>query len=224
MVRYLPDGSLEFLGRADDQVKLRGFRIELGELEAALVAHPGVREAVAAVRSDWEGDSRLVAYVVMEAGQDGPAGLPSHLEAWLPSFMIPQHIVELEQLPKTPNGKIDRLALPTPDNNSGREDRAYQPPTTTTEASVSEIWASVLGIDRVGAHDNFFDIGGHSLLAVRMMSRVGERWQVDLPFGVAFESPTVAALARHIDMVRDENGGAPHLDDSPREDREELRL
>ncbi len=172
---------------------------------------------------DADARRRLVAHVVT-AEELSTSALRRFLQERLPEYMIPSDYVFLDALPVTPSGKVDRKALPAPERVRPELDVAFAPPHTPVEEVLARLWTEVLDVEEVGIHDNFFELGGHSLLAGRMMSRVGERWQVDLPFRIAFESPTVAALARHIDMVRDEDGGAPHLDDSPRDDREELWL
>jgi amino acid adenylation domain-containing protein len=183
--------SLEYLGRLDEQVKIRGFRIELGEIEAALSAHAEVRDARVIVREDAPGEKRLVAYIVGGVEADELRG---HLRRSLPEYMVPAAFVALETLPLTPNGKLDRKALPAPDLASA-EDR-YVAPRTPAEEVLAGIWAELLRLERVGVHDSFFELGGHSLLATRMVSRVRERCNVELPLRALFEGPTVEALAR----------------------------
>jgi amino acid adenylation domain-containing protein len=202
LARYLPDGNIEFLGRADHQVKIRGFRIELGEIEAALDQHPAVREAVALAREDTLGEKRLVAYVVVEQ-ESRPAAndLRSFLKEKLPEHMVPALFVLLDTLPLTPNGKVDRRALPAPDRTRPELDKTFVAPRTPTEELLSEIWAQVLDIERVGIHDNFFDLGGHSLLATQVVSRIREAFQVELPLRRLFEVPTVAGLAESIEVA-----------------------
>jgi acyl carrier protein len=196
LARYRFDGNIEFLGRIDHQVKIRGFRIELGEIEAVLGHHPGVRDAVVVAREDVPGGKRLVAYVV--AGSEaGPSSsdLRRFLGEKLPEYMIPSDVVPLEALPLTPSGKVDRRALPAPDR-SGREfDEAYVEPRTLLEQELAKIWADLLGLERVGIQDNFFDLGGHSLLATQVISRIRQRFQVELPLRSLFEAPTLAGLA-----------------------------
>ncbi len=197
--RFRPDGELEFLGRIDHQVKVRGFRIELGEIEAALAAHPAVAAAAVLARlaqADRPGDLRLVAYVVArESAADLPDTLRASLAERLPAYMVPAVFVTLPELPLSPNGKVDRKALPAPEWSSGSSQVA---PRTALEAILVGIWCEVLGLDRVGIEDSFFRLGGHSLLATRLVSRVRKTFQVDLPLRRLFETPTVAALAEMV--------------------------
>jgi amino acid adenylation domain-containing protein len=202
LARYLPDGNIEFLGRADHQVKIRGFRIELGEIEAALDQHPSVREAVVLAREDMPAEKRLVAYVVAEQEPvPTTADLRSFLKEKLPEHMVPAVFVALDALPLLPNGKVDRRALPAPDRTRPELEKAFVAPRTPTEELLSAIWAQVLDIERVGIHDNFFDLGGHSLLATQVVSRIREFFQVELPLRRLFEFPTVAGLAESIEAA-----------------------
>ncbi len=198
LARRRPDGSLDYLGRSDHQVKVRGFRIEPGEIESTLLKHAGVCEAVVLAREFGEGDMRLVAYVV---GRDGPAPSAFALRDWLkprlPEYMVPSAFVSLDALPLTQHGKIDRGALPAPDFSGGN----YQAPRTPVEDALAEAWGSVLGIDRVGVADNFFDLGGHSLLATQVISRVRDALGIDLPLRTLFESPTISGMAREAEHV-----------------------
>ncbi|MFD4398675.1 amino acid adenylation domain-containing protein [Kitasatospora sp. NPDC058478] len=189
VVRWTTTGELEFVGRADDQVKLRGFRIELGEVEAAFTAHPAVGQAVAVVRQDQPGDKRLVAYVT---GPVRPDELRAFVADRLPGYMVPAAIVTLDALPVTPNGKVDRRALPAPDYSGAAAGRA---PRTETEQALCELFAEVLGLASVGIDDSFFDLGGHSLLATKLVSRVRTALGTELPIRALFDHPTVAALA-----------------------------
>jgi amino acid adenylation domain-containing protein len=211
LARYRPDGNIEFLGRADHQVKVRGFRIELGEIEAVLGQHPAVREAVVLAREDAPGDpsaslrteKRLVAYVVAERELlPTTTDLRSFLKEKLPEYMVPAVFVLLEALPLMPNGKIDRRALPSPDRSRPELDKAFVAPRTPTEELLAEIWAQLLDLERVGIHDNFFDLGGHSLLATQVVSRMRETFQVEIPLRRLFEVPTVAGLAESIEATR----------------------
>jgi amino acid adenylation domain-containing protein len=197
VVRWLPEGALEFVGRVDAQVKIRGFRIELGEIETALSAHPGVADAVVLVREDSPGDKRLVGYVVAREGQGLEVGeLKASLKDKLPDYLVPAVLVKLDKLPITPNGKVDRKALPVPDQVE--TSRAYVAPRNDTERQLAELWAQVLGVARVGIHDNFFDMGGHSLLATQALSRIRTTFQVELPLREFFEEPTIANIAVRI--------------------------
>ncbi|HVS00840.1 MAG TPA: amino acid adenylation domain-containing protein, partial [Thermoanaerobaculia bacterium] len=191
LVRRRADGALDFLGRLDHQVKIRGFRIELGEVEAALLRHPGVREAVAVAREDTPGDKRLVAYVALEPGVE-PGELRGWLARTLPEAMLPSAWVVLPALPLTPNGKVDRKALPAPERS---EASAFTAPHSPTEELLAGIWAEVLGVERVGLQDNFFELGGHSLLAARVVSRVRSVLGVELPLRALFQQPTLGGLA-----------------------------
>jgi len=174
-VRWRDDGTLEHLGRLDDQIKLRGYRIELGEIEATLSRHTAVRQAVVHAREDAPGDKRLVAYLVTgDAPADLDDQLRTGLRARLPEYMVPARFVRLDALPLTPNGKVDRKALPAPGERSRAEDN-YLPPQTAYERELASIWCEVLGVDRISVQDNFFDIGGHSLLAIRAISMFKER-------------------------------------------------
>ncbi|MGY4306617.1 thioesterase domain-containing protein/aryl carrier-like protein [Bradyrhizobium sp. USDA 4369] len=190
--RWRADGTIEFLGRNDFQVKVRGFRIELGEIEARLCAHDGVREAVVIAREDGPGDKRLVAYYVGDDGL-GAEQLRGHLQSGLPDYMVPAAYVRLERLPLTPNGKLDRKGLPAPEGEAYAA-RAYEAPQGATEVRLAGIWAELLGVERVGRHDNFFELGGHSLLAMQAISLLG-RADIQVSLAQLFTDPTIAALA-----------------------------
>jgi surfactin family lipopeptide synthetase A len=211
LARHRPDGNLEFLGRLDHQVKLRGFRIELGEIEAVLGGHPAVREAVVVVREDVPGDVRLVAFVVSDREPAPPSReLRAFLQAKLPDYMIPSVFIRLDALPLTPNGKVDRRALPAPDQARPAPEDAFVAPRTPVEEELARIWAQVLGLERVGIHDNFFALGGHSLLATRVVSRLRDTFHTELPLRSLFEAPTVAGLALTIAQRQAE--GAEHAE------------
>ncbi|HEX2092533.1 MAG TPA: phosphopantetheine-binding protein, partial [Longimicrobiaceae bacterium] len=201
-VRWRTDGTLEYLGRLDEQVKVRGFRIEPGEIEARLAEHAGVREAVVLVREDAPGDRRLVAYVV--GGVEADA-LREHLRRSLPEYMVPAAFVVLEALPLTPNGKLDRKALPAPELVSAGA--SYVAPRRPLEAALAGIWAEVLGRVRVGVKENFFDLGGHSLLLVKVQARLRETLDREIPIVDLFRFPTVAALAEHLGAEMEGAGG-----------------
>jgi amino acid adenylation domain-containing protein len=210
LVRYLPDGTLEYLGRMDHQVKIRGFRIEPGEVETALEQHPGICQAVVVAREDTPGDTRLVAYL-RAAQEPVPTGsaLRSFLKAKLPNHMLPATCVFLDVLPLTPTGKVDRRTLPAPNPIRPTLAAAFANPRTLTEEVLTGIWATVLGVTEVGVHDNFFDLGGHSLMAVQVMSRLRDALQVEVPVRALFEAPTVADLALYVETTRQTAPGVP---------------
>jgi len=198
--RYLPDGNIESLGRMDHQVKIRGFRVEPGEIESVLSRHPAVRESVVVARQDAPGDIRLVAYVVAKpATAPNISELRDFLKKQLPDYMVPSVFLPLEKMPLMPNGKLDRRALPAPDQSRPDLERVYAAPGTTTEGALAEIWSEVLGMDQVGIHDNFFELGGHSLLATQVLTRVREAFQVELSLRRFFEAPTIAELAAAVE-------------------------
>ncbi|WP_429442915.1 amino acid adenylation domain-containing protein [Paraburkholderia youngii] len=208
LARYLPDGNLEFLGRNDDQVKIRGFRIEPGEIAARLIEHAWVRDAVVVAQQDGAGEKRLVAYVVYapEAASNGLDGselagaLRAQISAHLPDYMVPAAFVRLAALPLTVNGKLDRKALPAPDDEAYAH-RAYEAPQGEVEITLAQIWAELLGVERVGRHDHFFALGGHSLLAVQLISRAQK---AGLTFSAAdlFQAPVLRELASKIHLKR----------------------
>jgi acyl-coenzyme A synthetase/AMP-(fatty) acid ligase/acyl carrier protein len=210
VARHLADGRLEFVGRADDQVKVRGFRIELGEVEAALLLHEGLERVVVVARGDARGSLRLVAYVVARDGASPPQAevLRQHLRERLPEYMIPQSFVPLAALPLTPNGKVDRAALPEPDELRREAAGEFVAPRNATEEALSRSWGEVLGLKHVGVHDNFFELGGHSLLATQAMSKLTETFGLELPLRALFESPTVAGLAAAVAAAQAEGAGA----------------
>ncbi|HZF14277.1 MAG TPA: non-ribosomal peptide synthase/polyketide synthase [Thermoanaerobaculia bacterium] len=205
LVRRRVDGDLDFVGRADHQVKLRGMRVELGEIEANLLRHPGVRAAVVAVREDRPGDRRLAAYVV-PALENAPAvdDLAAFVERLLPAHMVPQDWLLLPALPLTANGKLDRRALPAPE----RRQAAGTAPGTPLEERLARIYGAVLGVERVSVEDDFFDLGGHSLLATQVVARVRQELAFELPVRALFEEPTIAGLARRI-AAEQQPAGAP---------------
>jgi amino acid adenylation domain-containing protein len=220
--RLRPDGEIEFLGRLDDQVKIRGYRVEPGEIEAALAAHPGVAEAAVGVREGADGDRRLIAWVVAKGGEQ-PEDLRGFLGARLPEYEVPSSIVLVDAFPLTPSGKVDRRKLaalaPTAEDEATSR---YQPPRTPVEEILAGIWSEVLGVARVGVHDEFFALGGHSLLATRVLARVRSLLGASLPVRALFEAPTVAKLAERVGphppgpplpshSPRPGEGGAPAL-------------
>ncbi len=204
LVRYRPDGNIEFLGRIDTQVKLRGFRIELGEIETTLARHPALRDVVVIAREDTPGVKRLVAYVVPHtsaeaAGDSSAASLRAFLADKLPEYMIPSAFVPLEKLPLNANGKVDRRALPAPVYEE--ELTVSEAPRTAVEAQVAQVWAEVLGRSPLGVHANFFDLGGHSLIATQIVARLQHIFQRKLPVHLIFEAPTIAQLADRIEAM-----------------------
>ncbi|WP_051717713.1 non-ribosomal peptide synthetase [Streptomyces sp. NRRL F-5727] len=208
LVRRRADGVLEYVGRADGQVKIRGFRVEPGEIQAVLMRHPQVRQAAVVVREERPGDKRLAAYLVAEPGTVlDPADARAHTTAHLPEHLRPGSFTVLDALPLTPNGKLDRQALPAPAPTASAD--AGAEPRTAREAALAELFAGVLGVERVGAHDNFFDLGGHSLLAARLISRIRTTLDAHVGIGELFHAPTVAALAARLDA----DAGADGTDD-----------
>ncbi|MEM9272243.1 MAG: amino acid adenylation domain-containing protein [Cyanobacteria bacterium P01_F01_bin.143] len=193
LARHNTDGNIEFLGRIDNQVKIRGFRIEIGEIEAAIATYPQVESGVVVARSETEGSKYLAAYVTSKGESVNRRQLRSFLQQKLPEYMIPGVFVVLETFPLTPNGKIDRRALPAPDLTQDRLEK-FVAPRTPTEAAIAEIMGIVLQLDRIGIYDNFFELGGHSLLATQVISRLKRIFSVELPTRILFEAPTVAEL------------------------------
>jgi len=207
VVRYLPDQDLEYLGRTDHQVKIRGFRVELGEIEAMLGRHEAIREVVVMAREDVPGDQRLVAYLVPNEKQTPSVSvLRQYLKEKLPEYMVPNAFMILEKVPLTPNGKIDRKALPSPTGLRPELESAYVAPRTEIERTIAAIWQAVLRLEKVGIHDNFFEVGGTSLLATQVISRINKAFQVDLSLRSFFEDPTIAGLLPTIEKLR--NSGA----------------
>lgn len=240
--RYRANGDLEYLGRVDTQVKVRGFRIELGEIEVALSQHPAVRECVVISREDLPDDKRLIAYVVLkprrEPGYDRASDadrkhmrappsstfpsddLRRFLKEKLPEYMVPAAFVELESIPLTNNGKIDRRALPDPDRSRLDSQETFVAPRTAVEQKLAEIWGSLLRLAQVGVRDNFFELGGHSLLATKVVARVRDAFQIELPLRSLFESPTVEGLAEFVGEAKKEaRGTMPAIRALPRQRR-----
>ncbi len=199
LARHRPDGVIECLGRVDGQVKIRGYRVELGEVESALSSHPEIREAAAAARDESTGEKRLVGYFVPRGKAPSEATLRAWLKERLPEYMVPSAFVVLDTMPMTPNGKIDRKALPDPDSNGGEGPASYVPPRGPIEEALVAIWSEVLGRARVGVHDNFFEMGGHSLMAAQLLARVRETFGVEPPLNDLFEAPTVSGLGRLVE-------------------------
>ncbi|MFE4201638.1 gramicidin S non-ribosomal peptide synthetase GrsB [Aneurinibacillus aneurinilyticus] len=203
LARWLPDGNIEYLGRADHQVKIRGHRIELGEIEAQLLNCKGVKEAVVIDKADDKGAKYLCAYVVMEA-EVNDTELRNYLGKALPDYMIPSFFVTLDQLPLTPNGKIDRKSLPNPEKVVNTNVK-YAVPTNELEKKLAKIWEEVLGIPQIGIQDNFFSLGGHSLKAITLISRMNKECNVDIPLRLLFEAPTIQEISNYINGAKREN-------------------
>jgi thioesterase domain-containing protein/acyl carrier protein len=195
-VRYLPDGNIEFLGRIDHQVKIRGNRVELGEIESTLRRMPGVKDAVVISKKD-----RLIAYVIQDSTKSLTNEWRSYLVEHLPDYMIPTDLITLEAFPLSPNGKLDREALPIPVSNKSSD--VFTAPKTSTEKALADIWEEILGIDQVGIHDNFFELGGDSLISIRVFSRIADQFDVNLPLSVLFTETTIEQLAVRIEKEKD---------------------
>jgi amino acid adenylation domain-containing protein len=229
-VRALPDRTLEFLGRSDGQVKLRGHRIELGEIEEALAAHPAVAEAAADLFDPGTGEPALVAYTLSTDGAPTASTLRDFLRERLPEVMVPSIYVALDALPRTPNGKLDRSALPAPRGADVLRTAEHVPPRDALEQTLAEIWADVLNVDEVGAFDDFFDLGGHSLLAARVVSRIRDVFEMELPLAELFTADHLADLAARIGALR--QGKVERLpalerrdpDEAPRPSLQQVRL
>ena len=199
LVRYLPDGTLEYLGRIDHQVKIRGFRIELGEIEAVLAQHPAVRETLVIVREDIPGEKVLVAYMVTKAGEKVSIDeLRRFLRQQLPEYMVPVVFIPLDAFPLTTNGKVDRRVLPAPGGLRPDLEASYEAPGTDAERTVAAIWQELLHLERVGLYDNFFDLGGHSLLITQLYSKIKKAFRKEIAIVDLFKYPTVSALAKYL--------------------------
>ena len=227
LARYLPDGHIEYLGRIDYQIKLRGFRIELGEIETALLQHPGVKEGVVIVREDTSNENNLVGYIVAETGQDSLqviSQLRRFLKQQLPDFMVPTIFMALEAMPLTPNGKVDRKALPEPDASRPELEANYVAPRTPIEQQITDIWMQVLNVKRVGIYDNFFELGGYSLVGIQVVYRVRQALQVEILMSNLFELPTVADLAERVETLRWATQGIQAAEGETADDYEEGEL
>jgi acyl carrier protein len=220
--RYRANGEIEYLGRMDQQVKIRGHRVELGEIEAVLAQHPDVRESAVVARQEPPGDVRLIAYLVPR-GKTAPPDptLRDFLKRSLPAYMVPSRFVPIERLPLTPSGKLDRQALPAPAGRNKEREEGFVPPRGPTEWAVAKIWGQILGLDGLGAHDNFFERGGHSLMAAQVVSRVRDSFGVELPIRALFDSSSVAEFA---EVVAKAPEAAHSTLSIPRVDRESHRI
>jgi amino acid adenylation domain-containing protein len=202
LVRFLPDGTLEYRGRTDHQVKIRGYRVEPAEIELALEKYEAVKDAVVLAREDDPGQRQLVAYIVFQSERAATTSeLRTFLRSRLPDYMVPAAFVFLARLPLTASGKIDRRALPAPDRSRADVTEELTAPRTSTEKTLASIWMTVLKLERIGIHENFFDLGGHSLLATQVVARVSDAMHVDVPLRRLFETPTIAELAAIVDRL-----------------------
>jgi acyl-coenzyme A synthetase/AMP-(fatty) acid ligase len=205
LARWREDGSLDFLGRADDQVKIRGFRIEPGEIEAALMTHRGIRQAAVAVRPTTAGD-QLIAYVVASGAATDPRDLRAHLAARLPGYMVPTAFLELDQMPLSRTGKIDRRRLPAVVSLPSDDDA----PRKTLEKTIATMVAELLGIRHIGIHDDFFELGGHSLVALQLIARIRDELHVEVPIRVIFERRSVAGISETLEADLRPEAERPH--------------
>ncbi|MFY4721401.1 amino acid adenylation domain-containing protein [Streptomyces sp. LaBMicrA B280] len=215
LVRYLPSGDVEFVGRADDQVKIRGYRVEPGEVESALRKQAAVEQAVVVAHGRASEDRRLIAYVTAAPGREGEgegvalgARLREDLAGFLPDFMVPSVVMVLDAMPVGPGGKLDRQALPEPDGSRPELAAHYEAPRTPSEEVIAGIWSELLEISPIGLHDDFFELGGHSMLAIQVIARINDALDTDINLRVVFECPTVAALADHVDGLRTDSSRA----------------
>ncbi|MCP4177067.1 MAG: non-ribosomal peptide synthetase, partial [bacterium] len=202
LARYLPDGNIEFIGRIDNQVKIRGFRIELGEIEATINKIETIKDCVVIAKEDSDGNKRLVAYVV-SADELNVQEIREGLSKSLPDYMVPSLFASLEKMPLTPNGKINRKALPEPEGNIETTNE-YVAPRNETEQKLVEIWTKVLGVEKVGIYDNFFELGGHSLLATQVISKIRTEFNIELPLKTLFENSSIIDLAQVIDSMNEQ--------------------
>lgn len=215
LCRYLPDGNIDYLGRMDDQVKIRGFRVELGEIETTLEQHPAVRQAVVIMREDSPNERRIVAYLVSPApAKPSLAALRSHLLERLPDYMAPAAFVWLDAIPLSANGKVDRKALPLPDANRDEQAEDFAAPETVIEREICLAWEEALKVNRVGLHDNFFELGGDSLLGLRIVNRLREKFGDAISLGAIFKAPTVRALADAVAAAATGPSSTSHAEDS----------
>ena len=203
LARWLPEGRLEFRGRMDQQMKIRGYRVEPGEIESVLAGHPAVHECAVVAGAGTPGEQRLVAYLVQKPGVPAASqdDLRAYLETKLPAYMVPGAWVHLKALPLTASGKVDRCSLPAPEASRPGREETFAAPETPAEEALAEIWREVLGLRHIGRHDNFFALGGHSLLMTQVLSRVREAFQAELPMRRFFEGPTISALAAAIEEL-----------------------
>ncbi|MBO9703699.1 MAG: AMP-binding protein, partial [Sporocytophaga sp.] len=199
--RWLAEGRMEYLGRKDEQVKIRGYRIETGEIESVLQGHPGIALSAVVAQSSGEGDKELVAYLVGKE-QDNTldvSDIRAYLSAQLPSYQVPSHYMQLEALPLTANGKLDKAQLPSIDGLGTLRSHQYVAPRTQSEKQLAAIWEEILNREQIGVHDDFFDLGGHSLKAIQLMARINKSFDVDLGLPLLFNNPNIESLSNEID-------------------------
>jgi acyl carrier protein len=214
LARFLPDGTIQYLGRVDHQVKIRGFRIELEEIESVMRQHPLVREAVVVAR-ELKGQQQLIGYYVPYPSITVETeSLRACLKTHLPEYMVPAFFVPLREIPLNPNGKVDRRALPEPDAAISRIESEYIAPRNATEEKLAQIWCEVLRLEKAGVNDNFFELGGHSLLATQLISRIKSNFETHIPLSRFFELPTIAQLGSEIQRSRNSCTPASRQDDS----------
>ena len=219
LARYRPDGTIEFLGRIDFQVKVRGFRIELGEIETVLRQYADVREGVVTAQDDPNGDKRLVAYIIPEPGSEPTtAAMRDYLAESLPAYMVPTLFLSMDEWPLTPNGKIDRRALPSPSEASIGSAESYVAPRNEVEDKITIIWSEILGLEKIGVEDNFFELGGHSLLATQIIARVNKAFDVTVPLPAMFANPFIAGLAEQVATAQLLNDDTIDEEDGEREE------
>ena len=213
LVKYHPDGNIEYFNRLDNQIKLRGFRIELGEIEAVIGTYPVIKQTIAGIKEIGLGDRRLICYYISQNDVTIDVGdLRSHLRKKLPEYMVPQHFIELEEFPLTPAGKIDRKVLISREWNTSAQEENYIAPQDELEVQLTEIWQEVLHHKPIGITDNFFDIGGHSLLATQIISRMNNNIGVNISLRSFFQAPTVADMAAIISQQRVEEADSKDID------------
>jgi acyl-coenzyme A synthetase/AMP-(fatty) acid ligase len=201
LARYLPDGQIAFMGRTDEQVKIRGYRIEPNEIVMRLNQYPGVQVSQVVAREEASGEKRLVAYLVSSEAQLTRSALQDYLRSYLPDYMVPVAFVRIESLPLKASGKVDRALLPDPSSDNTIEDDVYIAPRTAVERRVVSILAELLGTERVGVNDNFFFLGGHSLLGTQLIARARDSFRVELPLRTVFDRPTAAELSAEIERM-----------------------
>ncbi|MFC3926350.1 phosphopantetheine-binding protein, partial [Clostridium punense] len=200
LARWLPDGNIEFLGRIDNQVKIRGFRIELGEIENRLLQHESIKEAAVLVKENKDGEKYICAYVISDKKLQ-ELDLKGYLKETLPEYMVPAYFVELEKMPLTANGKLDRRALPEPNLDATLTE--YEAPRNAVEETLAKLWSEILGVEKVGINDNFFDLGGHSLKATILMSKIHKELNKEVPLKKLFKSPTIKELGKYIESAEE---------------------